>query len=179
MQRLKYRGDPYREFSESPGRNALFSSEHLPRLLQGCLEKRLPDVAKYWNERPGIIAEEVQKWVNNVEKETNVLAKAGRPSALSEEQRVTSKVWFKKLISRQFLRFLSCYKTCFCRRTLMKNYYQNIQRNALSATNNKRNALNQVKKKEMQHKSCHIVLLSPEIEKQRVAQFTEAGRLWC
>ena len=50
---------------------------------------------KFCDERPGMIAEEVQKWVNNVEKEKDILAKAGRPSALTEE----AKSYIKSLIN--------------------------------------------------------------------------------
>ena len=53
------------------------------------------DVMKFCDERPGMIAEEVQKWVNNVKKEKDILDKAGRPSALTEE----AKTYIKSLIN--------------------------------------------------------------------------------
>ena len=46
-------------------------------VLANVLCKYFYAVAKFCDERPSIIAEEVQKWANNVEKEKNVLAIAG------------------------------------------------------------------------------------------------------
>jgi len=64
-------------------------------VLANVLCKHNYDVLKFCDERPGMIAEEVQKWVNNVEKEKDILAKAGRPSALTEE----AKTYIKSLIN--------------------------------------------------------------------------------
>ncbi len=54
-------------------RNAQATKEQ-KTVLDNVLCKHYYDVAKFCDEKPFIIAEEVQKWVNNVEKEKNVLA---------------------------------------------------------------------------------------------------------
>lgn len=77
------------------------------------------DVAKFCDERPGTIAEEVQKWVNNVEKEKDILAKAGRPSALTEE----AKGYIKSLINvkkpETIPKIIALTQDCCDRRALM------------------------------------------------------------
>lgn len=81
-----------RIFGEKTEKTTLKLLRNKKTVLANVLCKYFYAVAKFCDERPSIIAEEVQKWVNNVEKEKNVLAIAGRPSALSEEQRATSKI---------------------------------------------------------------------------------------
>ena len=71
------------------------ATKQLKTVLANVLCKYFYDVAKFCDERPSIIAEKVQKWVNNVEKEKDILAKAGRPSALTEE----AKSYIKSLIN--------------------------------------------------------------------------------
>ena len=82
----------FKNFCRKGTKDHTQATKYLKTVLANVLCKYFYAVAKFCDERPSIIAEKVQKWVNNVEKEKNVLAIAGRPSALSEEQRATSKI---------------------------------------------------------------------------------------